>query len=452
MPPSIALLITLAFVAWLFRRDFREKPNVTRALWIPYLWVFLSGTRFASEWMSIFGLRWGGGSADEGSPLDGFVFFGLIGAGLYVLHQRRISLAEFIRNNQWVTIYLAYCLLAVLWSDFPLVAFKRWIKLFGQPVMVLIILTEPDPMEALSRLFKRSAYVWVPVSILFIRYFPALGRGYDSWNGLPMDCGITLGKNALGFDSMILGFFFFWHFLQVWQRERSLSRRNDLVLCLFFLAMNGWLLHLAHSSTSIGTLVLAIAMMLFLGLKFVDARRIGFYLATIFAICALAELFFGIHHIALQALNRDSTLTGRTDIWKILLHWDLNPIFGTGFESFWTDERATKVAKILGVAGINEAHNGYLEIYINLGLLGLAVTFAMVWATYLKARQALIYDFNFGRFRLTYLVSVLVYNWTEAAFRTHSVAFFVFFLVAIDYPKFQFAASEQSLDPDRSED
>jgi hypothetical protein len=27
----------------------------------------------------------------------------------------------------------------------------------------------------------------------------------------------------------------------------------------------------------------------------------------------------------------------------------------------------------------------------------------------------------------------LVYNWTEAAFRTHAFPFFVFFLIAIDY-------------------
>ena len=39
---------------------------------------------------------------------------------------------------------MAYGLLSVLWSDFPLIAGKRWIKTLGHPVMALIILTEPE--------------------------------------------------------------------------------------------------------------------------------------------------------------------------------------------------------------------------------------------------------------------------------------------------------------------
>ena len=49
--------------------------------------------------------------------------------------------------------------------------------------MALIVLTEPDPEEALTRLMKRCAYVVVPVSILFIKYYPQLGRAFDPWTG-----------------------------------------------------------------------------------------------------------------------------------------------------------------------------------------------------------------------------------------------------------------------------
>src|ERR1017187_4821043 len=112
LPPQLAAIIYCGFIFWLFRRDIREQSNVTRALWIPFLWVFISGSHFVSEWLfMLFGLRLGGVSVEEGSPLDALVFFSLIASGLYVLNQRRVSLAEFMRNNQWVTIYLIYCLL-----------------------------------------------------------------------------------------------------------------------------------------------------------------------------------------------------------------------------------------------------------------------------------------------------------------------------------------------------
>lgn len=435
MPPIVATIIYLAGVAYLFRRDIRERPHVTLALWLPFFWVLISGGRFLSEWLGIFGLNVGGESAQEGSPIDAIIFFFLIVGGLQVLYQRRVNWAEFIRRNRWVSIYLCYCLLAIVWSDFPFVALKRWIKLFGQPIMVLIVLTEPDPMESLTRLMKRCAYVLVPVSILFIKYFPEWGRGFDSWTGLAVNTGITTNKNILGCDCFILGLFFIWHFLQVRRHEKGVARRNELILCLFFFVMIGWLFIMAHSSTSLGAFLLAVAMMLFLGLKFVNRRRIGVYMIAIGVTCCLAEAFFGIHNIIIQLLGRNSTLTGRTDIWQVLLNWDINPILGVGFESFWLGERMDKLAGLFPGLNLNEAHNGYLETYINLGLLGLFITLALLLATFFKTQRALMDDFEFGRFRLAYLVAFIVYNWTEAAFRTHCFPFFVFFLIAIDYPK-----------------
>ena len=47
---------------------------------------------------------------------------------------------------------------------------------------------------------------------------------------------------------------------------------------------------------------------------------------------------------------------------------------------------------------------------------------------------------------------MLIYNWTEAVFRTHSVPFFIFFLAAIDYPRPPLAAAEPPPEADGSEE
>ena len=44
-----------------------------------------------------------------------------------------------------------------------------------------------------------------------------------------------------------------------------------------------------------------------------------------------------------------------------------NPLLGAGFENFWVGERQVT----LGGLGGNQAHNGYLEIYLNLGWVGI---------------------------------------------------------------------------------
>src|SRR3989442_1789282 len=217
LPPIIASFLTIAFIVFLFRRDIREKPNVSGALWLPLIWLVLICSRSLSEWLNIFGLPVSGAvSVEEGSPLDACFYLVLATAGFFVLTKRQVRLSEIVLNNGWLIAFLLYCLISIAWSDFPFVAFKRWIKILGHPIMALIVLTEPDPEEALTRLMKRCAYVVVPVSILFIRYYPQLGRAFEPWSGMASSTGITTNKNMLGADCMILGFFFFWHLLQTW--------------------------------------------------------------------------------------------------------------------------------------------------------------------------------------------------------------------------------------------
>src|SRR5215475_7290284 len=159
MPPALALLLTVAFVFYLFRRDLRQRPNVTGALWLPFVWMVLIGTRSPTQWLQALHFPISIGTADEGNPLDALIYFTLIVAGLWVLNQRQIDFGEVIRNNAWLILFLVYCFIAIFWSDFLLSAFKRWIKVLGHPVMVLVLFTEPDFYEAVARLIKRTAYV-----------------------------------------------------------------------------------------------------------------------------------------------------------------------------------------------------------------------------------------------------------------------------------------------------
>jgi exopolysaccharide production protein ExoQ len=355
-------------------------------------------------------------------------------AGLYILHQRRVSLTKIVQNNQWLTIFLLYCFISIIWSDFPVVALKRWIKVLGHPIMALIVITEPDPGEALIRLMKRCAYVILPVSILFIKYYPQWGRGFESWTGAAVNTGITTNKNALGCDCMILGFFLYWSLLQTWNAEKNSDRRNELILTAGLLAMVWWLLVMAHSSTSLVSLLIGVLMVALLGLRFVNKRLIGTYLIIGAFVLLVAEMAFGIYAHAIQFLGKDPTLTDRTILWNDLLKVEINPLFGTGFESFWLGDRL----QILWATRWwhpNEAHNGYLETYLNLGLVGLFLLMGLLIATFWKGRRELLRNFELGRIRLGFLLAVVVYNWTEASFKALSPVWFVFYLTAMDYPQ-----------------
>jgi exopolysaccharide production protein ExoQ len=442
LPPTIALLLAVAFIVFLFRRDTLERPNVSHALWLPLIWMLIICSRQFSEWLTVFGLPGHGASTlEQGSPLDAWFYFGLIAAGIYVLNKRQVQLSEIFRNNGWLMAFLLYCFIAILWSDFPFVAFKRWIKILGHPIMALILFTEPDPEEAVVTLMKRCAYVIVPVSILFIKYYPEWGRGFDPWSGTPFNTGITLDKNALGHDCMILGCFFFWHLLQTWRIERSKVRRNELLLTVGFLSMIWWLVSMAQSSTSLVCLVLGVLTIALLGLRCVNKRLIGTYVIAVVIIWVVAEAAFGISAHVLEFLHRDPTLTNRTVLWDEVLKVKINPIFGVGFESFWLGDRFELFAEKYWWQP-NEAHNGYLETYLNLGLIGLFLLIGLIVATFRKIRLDLLRNSQFARFRLGFLVGVVLYNWTEASFKTTSAMWFVFYIIAIEHLKFSAGLGE----------
>ena len=445
LSPSIASCLTVALIVWLFRRDIRERSDISGALWLPLLWLVLGCSRPVSAWLNIFGLPVSGAaSVEEGSPLDACFYFALIIVGFCVLAKRQVRLSEVVSNNGWLIAFLLYCFISIVWSDFPLVAFKRWIKILGHPIMALIVLTEPNPKQALTSLMKRCAYIVVPVSILFIKYYPELGRGFSPWGGA-MNTGINTDKNMLGADLLILGYFFFWYLLQTWQTKRSTRRRNELRLIAGFLIGIWWLFSQAHSATSLTCLLVGILVVVFVGMRSINKNLIGTYMLAALVLLAVAEMGFGISGRFSESLGRGSGFTGRTGLWMALLGLHTNPIVGTGFESFWLGERPQQLEGIFFFIP-NEAHNGYLETYLNLGSIGVLLVIGLFVATFWKIRLQLFRNFEMGRYRLGFLAAVVLYNWTEAGFRTVTPLWFAFYLIAMDYPRPRLTTAQPSIE------
>lgn len=434
MSPTLALVLTLVFIAWLFRRDFRQNPNVTWAIWVPTLWMFIIASRPVSAWLSIFGLpSFPSQSVEEGSPLDASVFFALMAVGVYVVHQRRINLAAIARENRWLVIFLLYCFLAIFWSDYPLVSFKRWIKILGHPIMVLVLISEPAPDEALSTVLKRCAYVLFPVSILWMKYYPALGRKSDEW-GATMNIGITGGKNELGSMSLLFGVFVFWHLLQAVRSRGQRWWRKEVLLTAVLLILIGYCLKRSNSSTSMLTFLFSLFVMLCLGLRSLDKRSIGVYVLGALLFVTSAQLLFDVYGSVVDLTGHGSTIEGRGRLWEVLLETSNDPVLGTGFESYWMGERIQKIWAYPEFRWHpNQAHNGYVETYINLGAVGVVLLFVLIMVAFFKCKRDLLADLQWGRFTMSYLIAVVVHNWTEAGFKGLSPIYFAFFLVLIEY-------------------
>jgi exopolysaccharide production protein ExoQ len=422
---AIGLVLLICALFWLDRGDSR----VTRAMWVPYVWLLISSSRPLSNWLTLSQQGDAGAAYVDGSPLDRNVLTLLLMLGLVALSKRSKQVRAILAANPIILIYFGYCLISLLWSDYPFVLFKRWIRSVGDIVVVLLIITEPSWVDALKWLFKRVGFVLIPLSILLIRFYPSLGRSYSS-GGTPAWTGVGTDKNALGMLCMIYGAALLWHGIATYKRRVSKYRKRQLLATSIALAMILYLVLVVNSQTALACFLMADMLIVLTALKpsfrkpaFVSLLMVGM-LAVSFCV-----LFLGIGGNALSAIGRDSSLTGRTEVWKTVLPFAKSAWFGAGYENFWVGERMEQFAR-LGLRGLNQAHNGYIEIYLNLGWVGLILLGAIIVGGYRKIVKSFRNNPEMGGLKLAFFLICLVYNFTEASFKMQSPVW-IFFLWAI---------------------
>ncbi len=431
MPPQIALFICLAGMAGLFFLDRDTSVHNSKALWLPVIWLWIVGSRPVTVWFGI------APPADvdiqlEGSPIDRYVFLVLLAAGIIALIRRRSRTSAFLRGSWPILIYFTFCLVSVFWSDFPDVALKRWIKAIGDLVMVLIIVTDAEPAAALRRFLSRTGFVLLPLSIVLIKYFGDLGRGYTP-DGTPMNTGVATNKNSLGVISLVLSLGALWRVVTLLSRRDQPDRGRHLLAQGTVLAFGVVLLAMAHSATSEACFALGTVLILATHLP-VIRRRPGAVHALVLMIVLAGGLtmLLGGDEYVVHAMGRQTNLTGRTDIWAAVLPVVPNRIVGAGFESFWLGPgRLERVYSGLSqYMHVNEAHNGYLEVYLNLGWVGVGLIAIVLIGGYKRAVAAFRRDPAIGSLMLVYVAAATIYSITEAGFRLLD-PIWIFFLLAI---------------------
>ena len=92
-------------------------------------------------------------------------------------------------------------------------------------------------------------------------------------------------------------------------------------------------------------------------------------------------LFYAAPDLIFKMLGKDPTLTGRTEIWASLMRLsDKRPWLGYGYKAFWTPTSVpASVVRAETHWNVPSAHNGWLDLLIQLGWLGV-ILFGLVLA------------------------------------------------------------------------
>ena len=433
MSSSLALLFWFILLVALLCFD-PARARTSPALWVPVAWMFILGSRLPSQWLGAGRLSLAAQALEEGNPLDRTISSVLILLAIGILTSRSFKWGAFFSQNAALTAFLFFALLSVLWSDSSFISFKRWFRDLGNYLMILVTLSDPLPLEAVRTLLRRLSFLLIPLSIVLVKYYPEMAKVYSTWTGIASYSGAATSKNMLGMACLISGLFFFWDTVTRWSDRKQRRTKSIMLVNIALIAMTFWLLDISKSATSRLCLFLGCFVILMAHSKAFQ-RHPGFFKALIpTAVLLYLVLVFGfdINAKIAGAVGRDPTLTDRTKIWSLLLSMQANPVLGAGYECFWLGPRLLRVWQQFG--GLNEAHNGYLEVYLNLGIAGLFLLSVFLIASYRTICRRLTPLSSLASLGLALWTILLFYNVTEAGFRS-GLMWLTFLLGAIVVPK-----------------
>jgi exopolysaccharide production protein ExoQ len=430
MSQQIATIVVSIVIIGLFVLDRDGKARTSKALWVPFIYLLIICSRPVSWWLGVTppdAAMYGDGIYS--SPIDQALSLGLLALGLMILIARKRKVGLILRRNGPILLFYSYAALSILWSDFPYATFKHWTKAVADVVMILIVWTEVDPAIAIKQLLTRAGFILIPLSLLFSKYYPDLGRAFNKdWQTIYN--GVTETKNSLGVICLVFGLTSLWCFLGALGDRKSPVRRRHLLAHSIMMGAVVMMLVMSNSMTATVNLVLSGVVMVVLSRRLPGANstRVHFVVAAV--MCSVLVPMF-IAPSLVQSLGRDTTFSGRTAIWHILPTFVRNHWLGAGYETFLMGPRLVQLKAIIDKT-FQEAHNGYLEVWLNLGWIGVSLFALLVVTGYRNAVAAYRRDPAVGRLRLALFTAVMIEGLTEAPFRMMSPTWFLLLWAMID--------------------
>ena len=129
----------------------------------------------------------------------------------------------------------------------------------------------------------------------------------------------------------------------------------------------------------------------------------------------------------LYGLGKDPTLSGRTDLWQAAIDKITErPWLGYGYQAFWQDTGAANYIWKVVMYQAPHAHNGFVNISLDLGLVGLFLFLMSVLTTLIRGLILLrLSKTSLEIWPLIYMSFLILYNQTESTIIEHNSVFWV---------------------------
>ena len=310
----------------------------------------------------------GTGGSEEGdidSPLLRLIFILIYFVTISLLLFRWQRTLYFLKSNLWLLFLIGLALASVTWATVPDITFRKVIALIGTTNFGIYLGSRYTFEQQLK------IYGWVFGIAIFFSFFFALFMpqyGIMNTNAITGAWrGIYPHKNGLG-ESMFASFLTFYFLSLVSQSKQLLFR----VLCFLSVV----LIFFGESATALMSVVFIFSTAQGLSRLSLKSKKSVFFVLLFLIFACVMLLLITINFSTFLSVNdKDITLSGRTLLWDTL--WDFiiqRPWLGYGYGSFFSAE-GREVNLLWQVHGWSpvHAHNGYIQLWLNLGLIGLII-------------------------------------------------------------------------------
>ncbi|MDP3660100.1 O-antigen ligase [Phenylobacterium sp.] len=304
-------------------------------------------------------------------------------AGLALLRWR--DLARHWAPALAFALLVGWAFLSSYWSIEPGVTFRRSIAV-AAATLFGVYLTASYNGRSLAELLAGSFLVLALGSYFVCLAMPSLGVHADvnagAWRGLWYE------KNQMG-AMMVYG-------AVSATAAMILSPPRRWLWALTFVACAGLVIMTRSATSLLALLLVGAGAMTLLIMRRGPATTVAIVWLGVTALGALAMAYLVAPDMFFAALGKDPSLTGRTDIWAAVLRaYRDRPLLGYGYGAFWGPHSAPAEwirAQLQWV--VPTAHNGWLDLLIQLGEIGVAL-FGLIFALALGAavgRHAKVQD------------------------------------------------------------
>ena len=343
------------------------QGSLSWALTLPFLFLVDHGTfSFQSTGTAVGGFS-PGGVATRDPGIFGYAFAAVAYLMVaWLIKSRLRGVIDFVVQFKMLTLLALLAVFSALWSQSPgrsLLYGTLYLlgTLFGYYLVVRF-----EPEEIMAMLTRLGIIVSV-LGLLTVVLLPGFGVTHDVRNGLVWN-GIFTDRTGAARALVFL------------ISPVLVSRgKQTTVKWLLSVSLMGLMIVMAHAVSAIFVLFIYIVFLFLLRLsRKVDSRLLMMVL-VVGSFLSVLVAFFGIEYGAdiLKAFGRNTNLSGRTTIWSALALSILKrPLLGYGFFAFWQGIKGES-GRVIALTHwtFGYAHNGIIEIFLQLGTIGVVVFF-----------------------------------------------------------------------------